>query len=92
MNGERIVNLIFFVLFAALAAIAVVFLYRDYQHWNHLENQQALLENRLAEMEQERLAREEAVEKLKADPEYIEKVIREKLSYAKEDEVIFRFE
>ena len=33
-----------------------------------------------------------ALERLKHDPEYVEKVIRQKLNYAKANEVVFKFE
>ena len=42
---------------------------------------------------QERLRQQERVlERLRSDPEYVDKVIRKKLGYAKPDEFIYRFE
>ena len=92
MNSGRVVNVIFTLAFAAVAVFAAVFLYRDYQHLDHTRKEKALLEQRLGVLRKESSSQEAKVAKLNEDPEYVEKVIREKLDYAKQDEVIFRFE
>ena len=92
MKSARFVNLIFAFVFLAVAVFASVFLYRDYQHYDNLRTQQALLEKRLESLDAEHAEREDQLQKLKGDTEYIESVIRAKLKYAKEDETIFRFE
>lgn len=92
MSSARVVNFLFAFLFAAVAVFAGVFLYRDYQHLDYSRKEKALLEQRLAGLQAEANTRSERIAKLNGDPEYIEKVIREKLNYAKPDEVVFRFE
>ena len=91
MSG-RLVNAFFLAAFAVLAVFAAVFLYRDYQHYDYVESQHKRLEQRLATLQAESRKRDEQIEKLSGDSEYIEAVIREKLKYARQDETIFRFE
>lgn len=92
MNTSRFVNTVFTFLFAGVALFAAIFLYRDYQHLDHARKQKALMEQRLATLQKESDTRQTRIDRLKRDPEYMEQVIREKLDYAKKDEVVFRFE
>ncbi len=92
MSSVRIVNILFVFLFAAVAVFAGVFLYRDYQHLDYARKEKILLEQRLSGMQAEAAARSNRVAQLQGNPEYVEKVIREKLNFAKPDEVVFRFE
>lgn len=92
MKASRFTNLLFAILFLGLAAFAAVFLYRDYQHLDNLRAENKVLANRHDALVEESAKRDEQVERLQGDPEYIESVIRTKLNYAKDDEVVFRFE
>lgn len=92
MKSSQIVTFFFVLAFITVGVFAIVFLYRDYQHLDKLRSEQAILEQKLEMLRAEVSEREETLAKLKGDSEYIEKVIREKLNYAKEGEVIFRFE
>lgn len=88
----RLLNALFTLSLLALGVFASVFLYRDYQHLDALRKSREVMESRLSEMEREAAARADTIAKLKSDPDFAERVIREKLSYAKQDEVVFRFE
>lgn len=88
----RLLNAIFILTLVALGIFASVFLYRDYQHLDALRKDREIMESRLAAMEREAAERADTVAKLKSSPAFAERVIREKLSYAKDDEVVFRFE
>lgn len=89
---SRAVNLIFALAFVLLAVGASVYLYRDYQHLDKQRSEEAELARKLELLEQENQRRERSIVKMEKDSEYVEKVIRDKLNYAKEDEVVFRFE
>ncbi|MBC2608113.1 FtsB family cell division protein [Pelagicoccus albus] len=92
MSLSRFTNLLFALLFIGAGLFAAVFLYRDYQHYDNLRSENTVLAKRHEALKQESARREDEVEKLKNDPEFIERAIRTKLNYAKEKEVIFRFE
>lgn len=92
MKGGRIVNIVFVMAFLAVGALASLYLYRDYQQLDHLESQKKTLEKRYEKLTEAANEKEETLEKLQGDSEYVERVIREKLNYAKEDENVFRFE
>ena len=57
-----------------------------------LERVQAANERRLAEAKEMLESQEKVLERLRTDPEFVDRVIRKKLKYAKPDEDIFRFE
>ncbi len=92
MKAGKIVNIVFSLALLAAAALATVFLYRDYQHYDHLLAQQTTLENRLASLEQESSKRASQLVRLNEDSEYVESIIRDRLKYARPDETVFRFE
>lgn len=92
MKARRYTNLLFAVLFLGVGVAAAAFLYRDYQHLDNLRAENKVLTKRKAVLQSESESREDQLDKLQGDSEYIETVIRSKLNYAKDDEVIFRFE
>jgi cell division protein FtsB len=47
---------------------------------------------RVAEAELKLKYQEQVIERLRTDPAYVEKVIRNKLRYARPEEFVFRFE
>lgn len=92
MKASRFTNALFALLFLGAGVFAAVFLYRDYQHFDNLRSENVQLTSRKAALEQEADKREAQLEKLQTDSEYVESVIRTKLNYAKDGEVVFRFE
>lgn len=92
MKASRFTNLFFALLFLAAGVFAAVFLYRDYQHYDKLRSENTQLSSRLEALSEESSKREAKLERLQGDEEYIESVIRSKLNYAKDGEVVFRFE
>lgn len=92
MSARRFTNILFVLLFAGMAIFATAFLYRDYQHLDTLRAENTVLNKRSEGLREEAAKREVQFGKLNGDSEYIEAVIREKLNYAKEGEVVFRFE
>lgn len=92
MKASRFTNLLFSLLFVGAGLFAAVFLYRDYQHFDKLTNEKTQLLSRSEVLKEESEAREKQLLKLKGDREYLQAIIRERLNYAKEDELVFRFE
>ncbi|MDQ8185513.1 septum formation initiator family protein [Pelagicoccus sp. SDUM812002] len=92
MTARRFTNLFFAVLFIGAGVFAAAFLYRDYQHLDNLRSENTILSKRHAAVVDEATKREAQLDDLQANPEYVESVIRTKLNYAKEGELVFRFE
>jgi len=92
MKATRFTNILFTFLFIGAGVFAAVFLYRDYQHFDNLRSENAQLSSKKAALLEQSSKREAQLSKLSGDHEYIESVIRTKLNYAKDGEVIFRFE
>jgi cell division protein DivIC len=92
VNFRKVILSLYLLLFAGLG-ITGSFLFVDARHeYEQLAQVESLNRQKLAEA-QERLRNQERVlERLRTDPEYVDKVIRKKLGYAKPDEFIYRFE
>jgi cell division protein FtsB len=59
---------------------------------DNLRSENTVLSKRHDALEDESSKREAQLKSLQGDPEYVESVIRTKLNYAKDGELIFRFE
>ena len=92
MAFRRIANFIFYLVFAGVAVFSVTFLYRNYQEPEAMRAEEKVAEAKLNELKRKSDQRELALTKLESDKDYVEDTIRKKLGYAKENEVIFRFE
>lgn len=65
---------------------------RNIRHYIRLKKQIAALEKDIAKLEKENKDLEEMIRLLNEDPYYIEKIAREELKKAKEDEIIIEFQ
>lgn len=92
MSPQRFIYAAFAAIFLAFSIAAGVFLMQTYREFQQLKQQGAENRHRLAEAEQRLADQKQFLENLKSDPAFAERVIRERLGYAKTDEVIFRFE
>ena len=59
--------------------------------YDQLKQQQAISERRLAEAEARLQEQQKILDRLRNDPAYVEKIIRQRLGYSKPDEFVFRF-
>lgn len=91
VNLRRIIFTVYLGAFFALAAAAGVFFWQTRGEYERLRQQQVESQARLKEMEQRLAEQEKVLERLRSDPAYVEKVIRQQLGYARPDEYIFRF-
>jgi len=89
---QRFVNLLLAGAFLGVASFAGWYLYWNYQELEALESRLDATERELESVRAEIAARKGRLARLESDPEYIERMIREKLGYARRDELVFRFE
>lgn len=90
MNFRRLVIVVYLALFLGVAVTSGVFFWRAHQEYENLRAQERQVRQRLAEAEQRLKEQERILERLRTDPIYVERVIRQRLGYAKPDEYIFR--
>ncbi|AOS45552.1 Septum formation initiator [Lacunisphaera limnophila] len=92
MNPSKLVNGTFAVLFTGIALWAVVFFVEMNRELKALQLQEAANLRRLAAAEAKLKEQTEYLERLRHDPALLERIIRQKLGFAKGDEFVFRFE
>lgn len=92
MNPSKMVNGFFAVLFTAIALWAVVFFVEMHRELKSLQMQEETNRKRLAAAEAKLKEQTEYLDRLRNDPALVERIIRQKLGYAKGDEFVFRFE
>lgn len=92
MNARRLILWIYVVLFVGVGLISGVFFFRTYQEYAQLQRLEAESRQRLAQAEQRLNEQERVLERLRTDPDYVARIIRQQLRYAKPSELIFRFE
>jgi cell division protein FtsB len=92
VNARRIVILIYTLLFLTVSAVFSVSLWQTRAEYLQLCAQEAANRQRLAEAEQRLREQQQILARLRTDPAYVERVIRQQLGYARPEEFIFRFE
>jgi cell division protein FtsB len=80
------------VAFVAVTLWAVNFFVVMHRDITALRAQESANRQRLADAEAKLAAQEKYLQQLRHDPVLVERLIREKLKYAKEQEFVFRFE
>lgn len=89
---EKYILFFFCGLFMAAGLCLVVLFGQTYREYTNIKSREVQYEEKLAEMEAKLKEKEETLHRLRHDPVFIERVIRERLGYAKPDELVFRFE
>ena len=92
VNPRRIIALLYIVLVTGLGLGAGALLLEARAEYVALKQTQAATQARLAAAKTRLLEQERVVERLRTDPQFVEKMIRQRLGYARPGEVIFRFE
>ena len=92
MNFGKLILGFYAVLFAGVALWAVSFFLQLNRDLTTLRVQEAVNQRKLAEAEAKLREQEKYLDQLKNDPALVERLIREKLHYARSQEYIFRFE
>jgi cell division protein DivIC len=91
VNFHRVITSLYVVLFLGLGLTAGVLFFAARGEYNRLKETETASRQRLAEKEAQLHEQEKILERLRTDPEYVERVIRKRLGYVKPDEIIFQF-
>lgn len=92
MNLGKLILGIYAALFVAVTLWAGGFFVQMHRDYLTLKAQETANQHRLAEAESRLQAQEKYLDQLRHDPVLIERIIRQKLGYAKTQEFVFRFE
>ena len=92
MNFSKLILGFYAVLFAGLALWAVAFFVQMERDLTTLRQQEGAAQRRLADAEARLAAQEKYLDQLRHDPALVERIIRQKLGYARAQEFVFRFE
>lgn len=92
MHLRRLIVVLYLALFLGVAVTSGVFFWQARQEYDRLRAMEAESRRRLAEAEQRLREQEKVLHRLRTDPEYVEKIIRQRLGYARPDEYLFRLE
>jgi cell division protein FtsB len=91
VNLRRVVISLYFALFLGVAVTSGIFFWRAQQEYNRLRVIEAESRRKLVEAELRLREQEKILDRLRTDPTYVEKIIRQRLGYAQPGEFIFRF-
>jgi cell division protein FtsB len=92
VNLSKFINGLFVVLFAGIMLWAVTAFVGMQRELKGKQADLATKQRQLAEAEARLKAQTEYLDRLRHDPALVERLIRQKLAYAKSDEFVFRFE
>ena len=92
MRSTRILNAVFLLVFLVIAGFSGSFALERYRKLEVMRNSEANAAARLAEMQVATSSKRESLARLNNDPEYVERIIRQKLNFAKAGETVFKFE
>ena len=92
VNLRRFIVGLYLALFLGVGLASGVFFWRAQQEYVRLRGVELANRRKLAEAEQKLREQEKILDRLRTDPDYVEKVIRRRLGYARPGEYVFRFE
>ena len=92
VNSRRLIVTLYALLFAGLGVGAGAFFIDAREEYHQLKQAETDAQRRLAEAQTRLAEQEKILQRLQSDPEFVEKVIRQRLGYAKPGEYIFRYE
>ena len=88
---ERILFLMLSVFFLTLTIFFSSLLVKTNREYQHFQQRLARTEAKLNQAQKEFQQKEIYMSQLLEDPEFLERVVRDRLSYSRPDEVIFKF-
>lgn len=92
VNPRSLIVTLYVVLFLGLGGGALALLRDAVGEYNQLKVAEAASQRRLADVQARLVEQERVLVRLRTDPAFVEKVIRQRLGYAKPGEFVFRFE
>jgi cell division protein DivIC len=91
VNQRRLILFLYGVVLTGLIVWAGAVFFESQAEYRQLKETQAGLQRRLAEARARLAEQERNLERLKNDPDYVEKVVRRRLHYVKPGETIYWF-
>jgi cell division protein FtsB len=92
VNLRKVIVSLYLLLIAGLGVTGVVLFKDANDEFSQLKQVEAADRRRIAEARQRLEDETRVLQRLRSDPEYVDRVIRMKLGYSKPDEYVFRFE
>ena len=92
MKFSKLILGLYAAMFVAVTLWSVIFFVQMHRDYTVLKAQETANQRRLSEAESRLQAQEKYLDQLRHDPALIERLIRQKLGYAKAQEFVFRFE
>jgi len=92
MRSIRILNAVCLIALLVIASFAGSYALERYRKLEVMKNSEAKAAARLMELQVATSSKRESLARLNHDPEYVERIIRQKLNYAKSGETVFKFE
>lgn len=89
---RRVIIWIYAIVFVAVGLLSGGGFFQTHQEYTQLQREEAKTRQQIAHAEQRMKEQEQVLERLRSDPVFVRKIIREQLRYAKPSELIFRFE
>ncbi len=91
MNSRRVIVCLYVVLFAACGVGAAVLFLDARAEYRQLKQVEHATRQRLTAEETRLQAQQKILERLRTDPDYVEKVLKSRWGYARPGDVIYRF-
>jgi cell division protein FtsB len=91
VNFRRVITFAAATAFLAVSLIAGVFFVRTQREYASWRAQEAANQRHLSELEEKLHDQERVLTRLRTDPDFVDRAIRQKLGYARADEYIIRF-
>jgi cell division protein FtsB len=92
VNLHRVIVGLYWLVFAVVTVASAAFFWQTKAEYNRLLRLEAASEQRLEDAKARMAEQDKILKRLQTDPAYVEKIIRQRLLYAKPEEFIFRFE
>lgn len=94
VTEQRKERVILSMMFGVLVVLIIFFsslIVQTYREYKHFKEREVRIEGKLAQARKEFEQKEAYLAHLLEDPEFLERVARERLGYSRPDEVLFRF-
>lgn len=92
MIARRLIIWTYAALFVVVGTLSGMFFFRTYREYARLRQIEAESRQHLARAQARLEAQKVELERLRTDPAYVRRIIRQQLRYAKPDELIFSFD
>lgn len=88
---ERVILLLMMGILLVLIIFFSGLMVQNYREYKHFKDRQLRIEAKFIQARKELAQKEMYLARLLEDPDFLERVVRERLGYARADELLFRF-